>query len=82
MIYGAEAVQAASNRCFVCETPIEGGYWFAQVKHGDSTIRLCCAKCAQHFYAPRLHVLCRVGLQAALGSLAWPGQQSARLKRK
>jgi hypothetical protein len=32
MIYGAKAVQAAHNRCFVCETPIAGGNWFAQVE--------------------------------------------------
>jgi hypothetical protein len=35
MIYGAKTVQAANNRCFVCETPIAGGHWFAQVEHGD-----------------------------------------------
>jgi len=78
MIYGAEAVQAANNRCFVCETPIAGGHWFAQVKHGDWTIRLCCAQCAQLFFAQRLPVLRRAGFQAALVSLAWPGQKGAR----
>jgi len=78
MIYGAEVVQAANSRCFVCEKPIAGGHWFAQVKHGDWTIRLCCTQCAQDFFAQRLPVLRRAGFQAALGSFAWPGQQSAR----
>ena len=32
MSYGAKAVQAANNRCFVGETPIAGGHWFAQVE--------------------------------------------------
>ena len=70
MICGAKAAQAGNNRCFVCETPIADGHWFAQVKHGDWTIRLCCAQCAQHFFAQRLPVLSRVGVQAALGFFA------------
>jgi hypothetical protein len=32
MICGAKAVPAANNRFFVCETPIAGGHWFAQVE--------------------------------------------------
>ena len=79
---GAKAVQAAPNRCFVCETLIAGGHWFAQVKHGDWTVRLCCPRCMRNFFAQRLPLLRRVGFLAALGSLAWPGRQSARLKRK
>ena len=74
---GAKAVEAGNNRCFVCETSIADGHWFAQVKHGDWSIRLCCRQCAKHFFAQRLPVLRRFGFQAALGSLAWPGQQSA-----
>jgi len=73
MIYGVEAVQAANNRCFMCEQPVAGDHWFAQVKHGHSTIRLCCAPCAQHFFGHRLPVLCRAGVRAVLGSLAWRG---------
>jgi hypothetical protein len=73
MIYGANAVHA-HEQCFVCETPVSGGHWFAQIKHGDWIIHLCCAQCAQHFFAQRLPVLRRVGFQAALGSLAWPGR--------
>ena len=82
MIYGAKALRAANNRCFVCEKPIAGGHWFAQVKHGAWTIRLCCTQCAQRFFAQRLPFLRRVGFQAALGSLAWPGQRvSVRCER-
>jgi ribosomal protein L24E len=77
MICGAKAAQAGNNRCFVCETPIAYGHGFAQVNHGDWTIRLCCRQCAQDFFAQRLPVLRRLEFQAALGSLAWPGQQSA-----
>jgi hypothetical protein len=77
MIHDAKAVQTANTRCFVFETFIAGGHWFAQVKHGDWTIRLCCRQCAQDFFAQRLPVLRRLEFQAALGSLAWPGQQSA-----
>ena len=34
MIYSANAVQASPNRCFVCETPIAGGHWFARLSMG------------------------------------------------
>ena len=78
MISGAEVVQAANNRCFACEKPIAGGHWFARVKHGDWTIRLCSAQCAQDFFAQRVPVLRRLGFQASLGSLSWPGQRSAQ----
>ena len=68
----------SKNQCFVCETPIAEDHWFAQVKHGDWTVRLCCTQCAQEFFAQRLPFLRRLGFLAALGSLAWPGQQSAQ----
>ena len=78
MICGAKAVQAGNNRCFVCETSIADTHGFAQVNHRDWTIRLCCRQCAQDFFAQRLSVLRHVEFQAELGSLAWPGQQSAQ----
>jgi hypothetical protein len=80
MIYCTKAVQAANNQCFVCETPITDGHWFAQVNHGNWNIHLCCRQCAQDFFAQRLPVLRRVGFQAALGSLAWvrPAKCAAR----
>lgn len=80
MICRAKAVQAANNRCFVCETPIADGHWFTQVNYGDWNIRLCGRQCAQDFFAQRLPVLRRVGLQAALGSLswAWPAKRAVQ----
>jgi len=81
MIFGAEAVRAAANRCFVCETPIADGHRFAHVDHGGWTIHLCCTQCAQDFFAQRLPVLRRLVFQAALGSLVWPGQQSVQFKK-
>jgi len=73
MIYDAKAVQAAQNRCFVCEKLIAGGNWFAQAIHGDWTIRLCCAQCPQHFFAQRLPVLWAMHLIVRCSRLA-PGQ--------
>ena len=73
MIYRAKAVQAANNRCFVCETPITDCHWFAWVNHGDWNIRLCCRQCAQDFFAQRLPVLWAMHLIVRCRRLA-PGQ--------
>lgn len=68
---------ANASQCFVCERPTPGDCWFAQVKHGDLTIQLCCPRCAKAFYAQRLPGLRRIQFLAALQSLQWPRQPSA-----
>jgi hypothetical protein len=70
---------AAQSQCFVCEKPMPGDQWFAQVKQGDWTIRLCCPRCARAFYSQRLPGLRRIGFLAALESLQWPRQQRGLL---
>ena len=65
----------------MCEKSIVSDDWFAQVKHGDCSIRLCCLQCSKLFYAQKVPVLRRVALLVALRSLAWPRQSDARFNR-
>ena len=67
------------SQCFVCEKSMPGDGWYAQVKHGEWTVRLCCPQCAKAFYAQRLPGLRRMAFMAALQSLQWPRQQAAVL---
>jgi len=78
---GPKGLQTGINRCFVCEKSIVGNHWFALVKHGNCTIRLCCLQCSKLFYTQKLPALRRVALLAALRSLAWPRQSDVRFNR-
>jgi hypothetical protein len=78
---GAKGFHVGISQCFVCEKSIFGDHWFAQVKHGNWTIRLCCLQCSKLFYTQRLPGLRRVAFLAALRSLAWPRQSDERLNR-
>jgi len=78
---GAKGLQTGIAQCFVCEKPIAGDHWFAQVKHGNWTVRLCCSQCSKLFFTQRLPGLRRVAFLAALRSLAWPTQSDVRFNR-
>ena len=75
--HDADAFNALESQCFVCEKPTPSDQWFAQAKHGDLTVHLCCPQCAKAFYAQRLPSLRRMAFLAALQSLQWPRQQVA-----
>ena len=74
---GAKDLRPRMSQCFVCEKPIVGDHWVAQVKLESWTIRLCCLECSKLFYAQRLGGLRRVAFLAALRSLAWPSKSYA-----
>jgi len=54
---GPKGLQTGITQCFVCERSIVGDHWFAQVKHGNCTIRLCCLQCSKRFYTQKLPAL-------------------------
>ena len=78
---GPKGLQTGITQCFVCERSIVGDHWFAQVKHGNWTIWLCCLQCSKLFYTQRLPGLRRVAFLAALRSLAWPTQSDVCFNR-
>jgi hypothetical protein len=70
--FDASRLHVGDSQCFVCEKPIAGDDWYAQVKHGDWTVRLCCPPCAKAFYAKKLPLLRQLAVLGALASPRWP----------
>lgn len=71
---------AGTSQCFVCEKIILADNWYAQVKRGEWTVRLCCPQCANAFYAKRLPSLRQLALMAGLASRQWPSPEVAILE--